>query len=156
MSELFTDAQALVVFVVLGMFALIMALTWGDSCRAIAEFFAPLKRIRFQFSLRSLLLFTTMVAVLLKLGVHLEWLPGWAWLDKFAVLALAVIVLGVVGVVICSSLSTSDRRPRINHSREIFTDDGQPAFPAGGENTRKKAKRIRFNVRKRSIIPFKW
>jgi len=156
MSELLTDARALVVLVLLGMFAVITAVTWADSCRAIAEFFAPLKRIRFRFSLRSLLLFTTMVAVLLKLGVHLEWLPDWTWPDRLAALAVAVIVLGVVGVVISSYLSTSDRCPRIDHSREILTDDGQPTFRPGSENTRKKAKRIRFNIRKRSIIPFKW
>ncbi len=162
MRELLSDPKA-PVFLALGAVFLVIAcvilvVSWRDSVRAIREFFAPLKYFRRpRFGLRTLLVFTAVVAILLKLGAHLNWLPQWFWLDKFAVFGVGVLVVCLILVLVQSFLWTFDRRPTIRTKPRIDGEGKSPEDESStGSEDGKKAGHLRFRVRKRSILPFKW
>jgi Na+-transporting methylmalonyl-CoA/oxaloacetate decarboxylase gamma subunit len=137
---------------------LILMVWWLDSVRAIREFFAPLKHFpRPRFRLRTLLLFTALLSIVLKLGAHLNWLPQWSWIDISALLGIAVLAVLLILFLVQSYLSTFDRRPTIHAQPRIgveekSTDEEPSTGPADG----KEPGHLRFRVRKRSILPFKW
>jgi len=139
------------VFVVLAI--VILAVSWKDSKRAMGEFLAPLKPKYFRFGLRTLFLVTTVVSVLLKLAVWLDFWPNWRWLDTVSIAALVGIVVGVVGLVICSYLATFQRRPRIDQSGQVPAGDDDLGQAAG---TSAEDKHVRFRQKKRPTSGFKW
>jgi hypothetical protein len=160
--ELLSDPEA-PVFLALGavflaIACLVLALSWRDSVRAIREFCAPLKFLRRpRFGLRALVAFTAAVAIVLKLGMHLNWLPQWPWLERVAVFAAAVFGVCLVLFLIHLFLSTFERRPTIGAQPPIGVDENSPADESrGGAENEKKGKHLRFRVRKRSIFPFRW
>jgi hypothetical protein len=162
MRQLLSDPKA-PAFLALGAVFLVIAcvilvVSWRDSVRAIREFFAPLKYFRRpRFRLRTLLVFTAVLAIVLKLGAHLNWLPQWPWLGKLAFFAVVVLGVCLMLFLIQSFLSTFERRPTIHAQPRIGVEQKSPENESstGGEDE-KRAGHLRFRVRKRSIFPFKW
>ena len=139
--------------VLIVMAIVILAVSWKDSKRAMGEFLAPLKQLRFQFSLRTLFLITTVFAVLLKLAVWLDFWPKWEWLETVGLLAFVGIVVGMVGFVVCSYLSTFERLPKIDQSGQVPANDDD-LDKLVGKKTKKK--HVRFEQKKRPTTRFKW
>lgn len=162
MRELLWDPKA-PVYLALGAVFLVVAclmlvVSWRDSVRAIREFFAPLKHFpRPRFRLRTLLLFTALLSIVLKLGAHLNWLPQWLWIDISALFAVAVLAVLLILFLVQSYLSTFDRRPTIHAQPRIGVEEkSRDDEPSSGREDGKEPGHLRFRVRKRSILPFKW
>lgn len=126
-----------------------LLLSWRDSVRALREFFALPKRLRRpQFSLAAILLATAACAVFLKVGMACQWCPNWPWLFVVPALLLAI------GLLVQSYLWTNERRPEVKNARPIGPppDDQLRAVDAQKKHT----ERIKLQVKKRRIIPFRW
>lgn len=157
LPELLADLQAPAFIGLIAVSAVmllaILAVSWRDSKRAMWEFVAPLQPKRFQFRLRTLFLITTFFSVLLKVALWLDFWPNGRGVNMLTLLALAGILVGMLGFLICSFAETFRLRPRVNHGAPIPDGDDDAERPV---EKIPKNKSIRFPQDRRQTPPFKW
>ena len=157
LNQILADPEApaflALIAILAGVVIAIVAVTWQGSVRAMREFLAPLRLKRFRFDLRTLFLVTTLFSVLLKIVLWLDLLPDGHWVNTVTILALAGILVGMVGFVVCSFAETYEPRPRIDGSAMI-PDSEDDLENTGKEVTKRKS--VRFRQGKRWTIPFRW
>ncbi len=116
---------------------------------------------RFRFRLRSVIALAALAAVFFAAGVWLGWLRGVPWLDRVAALAAAVAVYGFLAFVLLRLLSIADGRAAARRARQAVRRARQQEAdtpsdqPAAGQSPPRPGK-VRFEVIRRKIIPFRW
>ncbi len=116
---------------------------------------------RFPGRLRSVVALAALAAVFVAAGVWLRWLRGVPWLDRVVALAAAVAVYVFLAFVLLRLLSIADSRAAARRARQAVRRARQqeaeiPSDQGVAEEPPQRPGKVRFEVIRRKIIPFRW